>query len=86
MDEQQLLEAGYRKYYGKEIDVFFRKDLCTHSMSCLNGNPYIFNVERRPWILPDADKVEEVMRVVNTCRVGALHYIVRELRENAHGG
>lgn len=83
MDEEKLLEEGYRKYYGKEIDVFFKKELCIHAQSCLHGNPAVFNVDRRPWILPDAEqKVEEVMRAVNSCRVGALQYILHERKEN----
>ncbi len=82
MDEKKLLEEGYRKYYGKDIDVFFKKELCIHAQSCINSNPAVFNVDRRPWVLPDGDKVEDVMRAVNSCRVGALQYILHEAKEN----
>ena len=82
MDEKELLEAGYRKYYGKNIDVFFKKELCTHSKNCVNGDPDVFNVKRRPWVLPDADDAEEVKRVVETCPSGALQYILNESEGN----
>ena len=82
MDEKKLLEEGYRKYYGKSIDVFFKKELCIHAQNCIHSNPDIFDVERRPWILPDAAKPEEVMRAVNSCRVAALHYILHDTKED----
>lgn len=82
MDEKKFIEEGYRKYYGKDIDVFFKKEICIHSQNCINCNPAVFNIERRPWILPDADQVEEVMRAVNSCRVAALQYILHETGEN----
>ena len=84
MNEKELLEAGYRKYYGTHIDVFFKKELCAHSKNCVNGNPDVFNVKRRPWVLPDADEAEEVKRVVETCPSGALQYIFTESVENNH--
>ena len=81
MDEKKLLAEGYRKYCGKDIDVFFKKELCVHAQNCLHSHPDIFNVERRPWILPDAAEPEDVMRAVNSCRVAALHYILHDTKE-----
>lgn len=81
MDEKKLLEAGYRKYYGKDIDVFFKEELCVHAQNCIHSNPGVFKVGRRPWVLPDAAKPEDVMRAVNSCRVSALHYILHETED-----
>ena len=82
MDEKTLLEEGYRKYHGKDIDVFFKEELCVHSQNCIHSNPEVFDVERRPWVLPDVAKVEDVMRAVNSCRVAALHYILHDTKED----
>ena len=81
MDEKKLLEAGYRKYYGKDIDVFFKEELCVHAQNCIHSNPEVFKVGRRPWVLPDAAKPEDVMRAVNSCRVAALHYILHDTED-----
>ena len=81
MDEKKLLEAGYRKYYGKDIDVFFKEELCVHAQNCIHSNPEVFKVGRRPWVLPDAAKPEDVMRAVNSCRVSALHYILHDTED-----
>jgi uncharacterized Fe-S cluster protein YjdI len=75
MNETELLEHGYRKYSGEEIDVYFNKEMCIHSTNCVKGNPDIFDTKRRPWVLPDADAADEAARVIDTCPSGALKYI-----------
>lgn len=74
MTEAELLEIGYRKYDGQEVDVFFNKDICTHSQNCIKGNASVFDLERRPWILPDGAATSEVMEVIDRCPSGALKY------------
>ncbi|TLG75390.1 (4Fe-4S)-binding protein [Culicoidibacter larvae] len=71
----ELMEKGFRKYSGEEIDVYFNLDTCMHSGHCVLGNRAIFNTDRRPWIAPDNADVEEVIRVVENCPSGALRYI-----------
>lgn len=75
MNEKELLENGYKKYRRKEIDVFFNKEMCIHSARCVNGNPDVFNTQRRPWVLPDHAKASSVAETINTCPSGALKYI-----------
>lgn len=75
MEEKELLEKGYRKYIGKDIDVYYSKDICEHVGNCVRGNPDVFEVGRRPWIIPDNASADEVARVVDTCPSGALKYI-----------
>lgn len=70
--EAALIEAGYKKYYGNEIDVYFHPDICTHAANCIKYLPSSFKVNRKPWILPDAALREDVKRVINTCPSGAL--------------
>ncbi|MER1497971.1 (4Fe-4S)-binding protein [Enterobacter cloacae] len=34
----------------------------------------MFNLKRKPWIIPDEVDVETVVRVIDTCPSGALQY------------
>lgn len=76
--EKELLAHDYKKYRGKEVDVYFNLNICEHSGNCIRNNTQVFNVDRKPWILPDAGSVEEVTATVNTCPSGALIYIKKE--------
>lgn len=76
--EVELLEQGYRKYSGEKIDIYYNKDVCAHIGNCVRGNPEVFEVGRRPWILTDNASADEDVRVVNTCPSGALKYIRKD--------
>lgn len=76
MDENELLEKGYKKYSGEEIDVFFNKELCIHSARCVRGNRQVFNVNKKPWIFPDGEpEADKLAKLIDTCPNGALKYI-----------
>ncbi|MBF2656018.1 (4Fe-4S)-binding protein [Listeria seeligeri] len=75
MSEEKLLEQGYRKYRGVEIDVYFNTNVCAHAGNCVRGNNELFDLDRKPWIMPDNVEKEEVKRVIHTCPSGALQYI-----------
>lgn len=81
ISEEELLNTGYRKYTGEDIDIFYNKDLCQHVGNCTKGSPEIFEVKRRPWILADNDSVEKAADVINTCPSGALKYIQKNADE-----
>jgi uncharacterized Fe-S cluster protein YjdI/CDGSH-type Zn-finger protein len=61
-------------YRGRDIDVSFDLDICIHVGECLRGERQVFELKRRPWILPDAASAEEVADVVRRCPSGALLY------------
>lgn len=61
-------------YKGKDIIVYFSMDRCTHVAECLRGAPRVFDVNRRPWIEPDAESPDKVAEVVMRCPTGALHF------------
>ncbi len=66
---------GVRKVYrGRDIEVSFDLDLCIHVAECLRGEPRVFQLNRRPWILPDTAGADEVAEVVRRCPSGALLY------------
>ena len=61
-------------YRGRDIEVSFDLDICVHVGECLRGEPRVFELERRPWALPDAADADTVARVVELCPSGALQY------------
>lgn len=77
--ETNLINAGYKKYTGTEVDVFFHQDKCTHAANCIKYLPSTFNMNRKPWILPNAALREDVKRIVLTCPSEALLFIDKNL-------
>ena len=61
-------------YRGKEIEVSFDLDVCIHVGECLRGEPSVFELRRRPWVLPDAGTPDVVAQVIELCPSGALQY------------
>ena len=59
-------------YRGKDIEVSFDLDLCVHVAECLRGDPKVFKLDRRPWILTDEGQADGVAEVVMRCPSGAL--------------
>lgn len=69
--DQALLDGGYRCYTGEKIDVYFNTAICQHSGNCVRGNGKLFNLKRKPWIMPDEVDVATVVKVIDTCPSGA---------------
>ena len=63
-----------KTYRGDAIEVTFDLDRCIHVGTCLLSQPRVFNLRRRPWILPDADDPDTVAATVERCPSGALQY------------
>ncbi|MEI5992932.1 (4Fe-4S)-binding protein [Candidatus Enterococcus mansonii] len=76
--EEVLLENGYRKYSGTELDIYYNKDICAHIGNCVRGNSAVFEVGRRPWIMTDNGSIDENIRVLDTCPSGALKYVRKD--------
>ena len=66
-----------RIYRGTELDVSFDKDVCIHAAECVRTLPQVFDVDRKPWILPDGGSPEELRDVVTRCPSGALEIVER---------
>lgn len=58
----------------EKIDVYFNTAICQHSGNCVRGNGKLFNLKRKPWIMPDEVDVATVVKVIDTCPSGALKY------------
>lgn len=63
-----------KEYRGAAIVVRFERARCTHVAECIRRLPAVFNMQRRPWVLPDAASADEVAAVVLRCPTGALHF------------
>ena len=63
-----------RTYRGKDIEVSFDLALCTHIGECLRRSPEVFQLRRRPWVMPDAANADDLARVIERCPSGALQY------------
>lgn len=61
-------------YRGTDVEVSFDLDICVHIGECLRGQPDVFKLSRRPWVLPDAGDADAVAEVVERCPSGALLY------------
>jgi uncharacterized Fe-S cluster protein YjdI/CDGSH-type Zn-finger protein len=73
--KESLVLGGVRKVYrGRDIEVSFDLDICVHVAECLRGDPAVFQLRRRPWVLPDEGSAEVVAQVVERCPSGALQY------------
>ena len=59
-------------YRGRDIEVSFDLDVCIHIGECLRGHREVFQLKRRPWILPDQGPADDVAEVVRMCPSGAL--------------
>lgn len=66
----------WKDYRGEKITVHFNRGVCSHDGSCVRLLPSVFNVNRRPWINPDAATVDELVSVIHKCPSGALAYTV----------
>ena len=61
-------------YRGRDIEVSFDLDLCVHIGECLRGDKGVFDLQRRPWLLPDEAEADLVAEIVERCPSGALLY------------
>ncbi|MDW0139274.1 MAG: CDGSH iron-sulfur domain-containing protein [Nitrososphaeraceae archaeon] len=65
-----------RNYPGKEITVHDNRKICSHAAECVNNLSSVFKLGSRPWINPDASKMNDIIDVVRRCPSGALSYSI----------
>ena len=65
-----------RNYPGKEITVHDNRKICSHAAECVNNLSSVFKLGSRPWINPDASKMNDIIDVVIRCPSGALSYSI----------
>lgn len=76
MTEDKILQQGYRKYQGETLTIYYHRDICEHAGECVRGAPEVFDVDRRPWIIPHPEQAENTIKTIKKCPTGALKYKV----------
>lgn len=63
-----------RTYESDGIRVLWDSERCIHTGICLQREPSVFDVTRRPWVDIDAADADAVAAAVEQCPTGALRY------------
>lgn len=71
-----VIKDKRRDYPGKEITVHDNRKICSHAAECVNNLSSVFKLGSRPWINPDASKMNDIIDVVRRCPSGALSYSI----------
>ena len=74
--KKRKLKDKRRNYPGKEITVHDNRKICSHAAECVNNLSSVFKLGSRPWINPDASKMNDIVDVVRRCPSGALSYSI----------
>ncbi|MER5629080.1 (4Fe-4S)-binding protein [Streptomyces nitrosporeus] len=70
--ERRPPHPAARSYDGDGITVSYDVRRCLHAAECVRGLPQVFEVGRRPWIMPRNASADEVAETVRRCPSGAL--------------
>ncbi|MGF9853565.1 (4Fe-4S)-binding protein [Bacillus paramobilis] len=68
----------YKRYTGKDIDVFFDAEICAHAAKCVKGLPEVFDINKKPWVNANGAEADKIAKVINQCPSGALKYIRKD--------
>lgn len=71
-----VIKDKRRDYPGKEITLHDNRKICSHAAECVNNLSSVFKLGYRPWINPDASKMNDIIHVVRRCPSGALSYSI----------
>lgn len=71
-----VIKDKRRDYPGKEVTVHDNRKICSHAAECVNNLSSVFKLGSRPWINPDASKMNDIVDVVRRCPSGALSYSI----------
>ena len=63
-----------KRYSNGEITVVWQPDLCSHSTTCFQGLPAVFDPRVRPWVRIEGASSDAIARQVEACPSGALSW------------
>lgn len=63
-----------RSYESEDLIVEYDAKRCIHAEECVHGLPDVFNATLRPWIDPTKASAADLIRTIESCPTGALHY------------
>lgn len=61
-------------YETENYTISWKPEICQHAAECVRGLPEVFNPRRRPWLIPENGKEEDIIKVIDRCPSGALSY------------
>jgi CDGSH-type Zn-finger protein/uncharacterized Fe-S cluster protein YjdI len=70
-----------RSYEAEQLVVEYDAKRCIHAEECVHGLPDVFDAGRRPWIDPSRATTADLVRTIERCPTGALHYRRRDGKE-----
>jgi CDGSH-type Zn-finger protein/ferredoxin len=65
-----------KNYVGKKVIIHDNRKICSHAAECVNNLPSVFRFDARPWISPDAEESEQIIKTIEKCPSGALSYSI----------
>lgn len=63
-----------KSYETENLMIYWKPDICEHAGKCVHGAPEVFEVGRKPWIMPENGREEDLIKVIDKCPFGALSY------------
>lgn len=73
-----MSEKILKTYETDDLIIYWRPDLCEHACKCISSAPEVFNVNRRPWVMPENGKTEDIARIIDECPSEALTYKLKK--------
>lgn len=53
-----------KSYETENLKIFWKPDICQHAGKCVHGAPKVFEVGRKPWIIPENGREEDIIKVI----------------------
>jgi CDGSH-type Zn-finger protein len=75
-ETDHIVKDKRKTYAGKKIIIHDNRKICSHAAECVNNLPSVFKFDARPWIDPEAAKLEESINTIRKCPSGALSYSI----------
>lgn len=68
------MEEKLHTYENEQIEIRYDLNRCIHAKECVKGLRAVFDPKKRPWIQPDNAPAEDIVKAIEGCPTGALHY------------
>ena len=52
-----------KSYETENLMIYWKPDICEHAGKCVHGAPEVFEVGRKPWIMPENGREEDLIRL-----------------------
>ncbi|MDO5018162.1 MAG: (4Fe-4S)-binding protein [Lagierella massiliensis] len=67
-----------KTYESEGLIIYWEPEKCEHAGFCVQGAPEVFDINRRPWIMPENATEEKIMEVIDRCPSKALRYELKK--------